>query len=208
MTMEIERFLENLASDNPTPGGGSASALAGALSASLLAMVAGLSLKKGQAENREMKEIKEIKRKALVIQKRLHRAIEEDARSYDAVIEAFRLPRGEGKERLYRSRMIQKAYRKATVTPQRVCELSAQLLEFSKVLLAVGNPNAFSDTGVAAYLAHAALGGGLLNIRINLGSIKDKRFKKERERLTRDLSKKRNRLMIAIQGELEIVAGS
>jgi formiminotetrahydrofolate cyclodeaminase len=205
MTMEIERFLENLASDNPTPGGGSASALAGALSASLLAMVAGLSLKKGQAENREMKEIK---RKALVIQKRLHRAIEEDARSYDAVIEAFRLPRGEGKERLYRSRMIQRAYRKATVTPQRVCELSAQLLEFSKVLLAVGNPNAFSDTGVAAYLAHAALGGGLLNIRINLGSIKDKRFKKERERLTRDLSKKRDRLMGAIQGKLEIVAGS
>ena len=203
--MEIERFLETLASDNPTPGGGSASALAGALSASLLAMVAGLSLKKGQARNREMKEIK---RKALVIQKKLHRAIEEDARSYDTVIESFRLPRGEEKERLYRSRMIQRAYRKATVTPQRVCELSAQLLEFSKVLLAVGNQNAFSDTGVAAYLAHAALGGGLLNIRINLGSIKDKRFKKERERLLRDLSKKRNRLMSAIQGELEIVAGS
>jgi formiminotetrahydrofolate cyclodeaminase len=204
-SMEIERFLETLASDSPTPGGGSASALAGALSASLVAMVAGLSLKKGQVQNRLMKEIK---RKALVIRKKLQRAIEEDARSYDAVIEAFRLPRGEEKERLYRSRMVQRAYQKAPVTPQRVCELSFQLLEFSKTLLDKGNPNAFSDAGVAAYLAHTALGGGLLNIRINLGSIKDKRFKKEKERLMRDLSKKRDRLMSAIQRELEIVAGS
>jgi formiminotetrahydrofolate cyclodeaminase len=203
--MEIDRFLEILASDSPTPGGGSASALAGALSASLVAMVAGLTLKKGQVQNRLMKEIK---RKALVIRKKLHRAIEEDARSYDAVIEAFRLPRGEEKERLYRSRMIQRAYQKATVTPQRVCELSFQLLEFSKTLLDKGNPNAFSDAGVAAYLAHTALGGGLLNIQINLGSIKDKRFKKEKERLMRHLSRKRDRLMSAIQGELEIVAGS
>jgi methenyltetrahydrofolate cyclohydrolase len=198
--MEIERFLENLASDAPTPGGGCASALAGALSASLAAMVAGYSYKKGQGRNREMKEMK---REALVIQKRLYKAIEDDARSYDAVIEAFRLPKRDERERLYRSGMIQKAYRKATVTPQKVCELSLQLLELSKDLLKKGNRNAFSDAGVGAYLANAALGGGLLNVEINLGSSKDGAFRKEKERLMRLLSKKRDRLMKAIQKELK-----
>ena len=88
--MKIKKFLENLASDAPTPGGGSASALSGSLSASLVAMVAGLSCKKGQPESREMKEIR---KRALGIQQRLYRAIEEDARSFDAVMEAFRLSR-------------------------------------------------------------------------------------------------------------------
>ena len=90
--MKIKKFLEDLASDTPTPGGGSASALSGALSASLVAMVAGLSYKKGQPESGEMKAIR---KKALMIQQRLYRAIEEDAGSFDAVMEAFRLPRDE-----------------------------------------------------------------------------------------------------------------
>jgi formiminotetrahydrofolate cyclodeaminase len=199
MAMEIKHFLDNLASSAPTPGGGSASALAGSLSASLIAMVAGLSCKKGQTLNREMREIK---RKALVIQEKLFRAIDEDARSFDAVMEAFRLSREGGKERLYRSRMIQKAYQKATVTPQKVCELSIPLMEFAEFLLREGNPNAISDTGVAAYMAGAALGGGVLNIRINLGSIKDKAFREGKERLIRQLLKRQDRLLKAIESYL------
>jgi formiminotetrahydrofolate cyclodeaminase len=198
--MEVQRFLSNLASDTPTPGGGSASALSGALSASLIAMVAGLSYERGQAEGKEMREIK---RKALMIQKRLYRAIEEDARSFDAVMAAFRLSRDEEEQRLYRSRMIQKAYQKATITPHKVCELSLQLLEFSKFLLRKGNQNAFSDTGVAAYLAHAALKGGMLNIRINLGAIRDKGFRSEKEEFMRRVAQKRDDLMTEIQKEIK-----
>ena len=200
--MQLERFLEDLASGRPIPGGGSASALAGALSASLVAMVAGLSCKGRGIQTREMREIR---RKALTIRKRLTRAIEEDARSYDTVLKAFRLPREKDRERLYRSRRIQRAYQGATVTPQRVCELSLRLLEFSKVLLARGNRNAFSDTGVAAYLADTAMGGGLLNIRINLNSIRDKTFRREKERAIRDLTKRRDRLVGAIRKELECI---
>ena len=198
--MEIQQFLNNLSSDTPTPGGGCASALAGALSASLILMVAGLSSKKGQPENREMKAIK---KRALAIRQKLHRAIEEDAQSFDSVMKAFRLPKDNEKERLYRSRMIQKAYQMATVTPQKVCELSVQLLEFSKFLLEKGNQNAFSDTGVAAYLANAALEGGMLNIRINLGAINDELFKKGKERLIRRLLQKRDRLMREIQEKIK-----
>jgi len=138
-----------------------------------------------------------------MIQKKLHRAIEEDARSFDAVMAAFRLPRDEEKQRLRRSGVIQKAYQKATIAPQKVCELSLQLLEFSKFLLQKGNQNAFSDTGVAAYLANAALNGGMLNIRINLGSIRDNGFRSEKEGLIRRLIQERRRLMTEIQKEIK-----
>jgi formiminotetrahydrofolate cyclodeaminase len=167
--MELKRFLEKLSSDTPTPGGGSASALAGALSASLVAMVAGLSSRKNKAR---MKGMKGIRRNGLSIQKRLVRAIDEDSKSFEDVIKAFRLPRTSEKERLRRVREIQKAYRKATLTPQLVCGQSLRLLEYSWSLILKGNPNAISDAGVAAFLADAAFTGGLLNIQVNLGEKK------------------------------------
>ena len=198
--MDIKKFLETLAAGTPTPGGGSASALAGSLSASLIAMVAELSIRKAQSQNRRMREIR---KRALVIQERLFRAIDEDARSFDAVMDAFRLSREGERDRLYRRRMIQKAYRKATVTPQKVCESSLLLLEFAEFLLREGNRNALSDTGVAACLAGAALEGGILNIRINLGSIKDRAFRRGKDRLIRRLSKKKELLMAAIQKRMQ-----
>jgi len=123
--VEIKRFLEKLASDAPTPGGGSASALAGALSASLVAMVAGLTLKK---EKTKKKSMEEIRKKAIAIQRKLLRAVDKDAESYQEVLKAFRLPQNTEEERLYRIKMIQRAYQKATVTPQLVCECSISLL--------------------------------------------------------------------------------
>ena len=185
--MEIIRFLEKLSSASPTPGGGSASALAGALSASLVAMVAGLSPKQ--------KRIVDIRRRSLVIQKRLYRAIKEDAESYEAVLKAFRLPKRTENERLIRTKAIQKAYQKATVTPQWVSEQSVKLLEYSHILILKGNPNAISDAGVAAFLADTALKGGLLNIGINLSAIRDKSFTKKMRLLMGRLERRRNQLM-------------
>ena len=197
--MEITKFLNLLASDAPTPGGGSASAFAGALSASLVAMVAGLSVNKGRLTK---KEAKDIRRKALTIQRKLHRAITEDAKSFDSVITAFRLPKHTEKERLHRAKMIQRAYQKATVVPTRVCENSAELLECCRILVAKGNPNAWSDIGVAAYLANAAVQGGTLNVKINLASIRDRSFGGKTLQLIRRLSKKRERLFCEIQKSL------
>lgn len=190
--MEIKRFLEKLSSDSPTPGGGSASALTGALAASLVAMVAGLSMKKGRLKQEE---IGELKRKALRIQKRLLRAVHEDAASYDEVIRAFRLPKNTEEERARRNKMIQKAYRGATIIPQLVCRHSMQLLDYSRTLVLKGNPNTISDAGVAAFLADAALAGGLLNIRINLVPGTEKRFLRRMNLLMRQHEKKRNQLM-------------
>ena len=190
--MKIEQFLEELASDTPTPGGGCASALAGALAASLTAMVAGLSLKKGKLPRAEAQRIR---KRAMTIQRRLYRAIDEDAEGYDAVLRAFRLPKEEEKERLHRSEMIQKALQKAIAAPQVVCEQAIRVLEFCKPLLTEGNPNTTSDTAVAAHLANAALEGGILNIRINLRSIRDRSFRREKEQVMRLFSKRRDRLI-------------
>ncbi len=193
--MELKQFLENVAANTPTPGGGSVSALSGALSASLVAMVAGLSSKKGKAKQKGMEEIR---KKALTIQKRLFRAMDEDLKSFDAVIKAFRLPRGSEKERLHRVREIQKAYQNATLTPQLVCQQSIQLLEYSKTLVLKGNPNAMSDAGVAAFLADAALAGGLLNIGINLVAVTERTFAKKMNVSMQRWAKKRNDLMKTI----------
>jgi formiminotetrahydrofolate cyclodeaminase len=198
--MEIRRFLEKLSSATPTPGGGSASALAGTLSASLILMTAGLSLRKGRLKENELGEIR---KKVLTIQKRLFRAIEEDAKSYEAVLKAFHLPKGTEKKRLARSRAIRQAYRKATITPQLVCQQSIELLEYSNTLIVKGNPNALSDVGVAAFLADTAVKGGLLNIGINLGPVRDKSFRKKMHSLAEKLEKRRNQLMRTIQKKLK-----
>ena len=197
--MEIRRFLERLSANTPTPGGGSASALAGTLSASLILMAAGLSLKKGKMKERELRGIK----KAVSgIQKRLFRAIEEDARSYEAVLKAFHLPKGTEKQRRVRSKAIRQAYRKATITPQLVCQQSIELLEYSDMLILKGNPNALSDVGVAAFLADTALKGGLLNIGINLGPVRDQSFGKRMHSLAGKLGKRRNQLIGKIEKAL------
>ena len=197
--MDIRRFLEKLSSSTPTPGGGSASALAGTLSASLILMTAGLSLKKGKMKGRELRGMK---KEVSGIQKRLFRAIEEDAESYEAVLKAFRLPKRTENERLIRTKAIQKAYQKATVTPQLVSEQSVKLLEYSHILILKGNPNAISDAGVAAFLADTALKGGLLNIGINLGAVRDQAFRKKMGLLAGKLEKRRNQIMERIQEAL------
>jgi formiminotetrahydrofolate cyclodeaminase len=197
--MELKRFLEKMSSDTPTPGGGSASALVGALSASLVTMVAGLSSKKGKTKQKGMEGIR---RKGLSIQKRLFQAIDEDSKSFDAVIKAFRLPKNSEKERLHRVKEIQKAYQRATLTPQLVCQQSLQLLEYSRALILRGNPNAISDAGVAAFLADAAFAGGVLNIKINLVAVAEKDFTKKMNILMGNWARKRNQVMKAILKKL------
>jgi formiminotetrahydrofolate cyclodeaminase len=198
--MDIKRFLEKLSSDTPTPGGGSASALTGALSASLVLMTAGLSLKKGKMKERELRGIN---KEVSGIQEGLFRAIEGDAQSYEAVLTAFRLPKSTERERLIRTKAIQKAFRGATVAPQLVCRHSVRLLEYSKILILKGNPNAISDVGVAACLADAALKGGMLNIGINLGPTEDPVFGRRMRSWVGKLEKKRNQLMETIQKKLK-----
>ncbi|MBM4340315.1 MAG: cyclodeaminase/cyclohydrolase family protein [Deltaproteobacteria bacterium] len=197
--MDIKRFLEKLSSDDPTPGGGSASALAGAMSAALIGMVAGLTMRKETSKHKEMMLIKERNRRA---QKRLLCAVDEDARSYQEVLKAFRFPKHTEKEKNARRRRIEKAFKNATVTPELVSRFAVILLQDSYTVITKGTPNALSDAGVGAFLADTALKGGLMNIEINLGSIKDKAFVKEKKSLIKNLEKRRQHLIAKISKSL------
>jgi formiminotetrahydrofolate cyclodeaminase len=167
-------------------------------------MVAGLSMNRGKLKRREAGKIRNTCRLA---QRKLTKAIEEDAESYKDVLKAFRLPRTTESNIMNRRRMIQRALQKATRTPQVICGHSLTLLECSRILLLKGNPNAWSDVGVAAYLANAALDGAVLNIRINLESIRDGSFKKEMSGLIRRVLRGRNRLMTQITKALTAKSG-
>jgi len=196
--MEIKQFLEELSSGSPTPGGGSASALAGALAASLIAMVARLS---DRGEKPVRREMREIEKKAVRFREQLHRAMGEDIEAFDEVMAAFRLPKETETQRLVRRKKIEKAYRGATRPPQKVCEASLALLELTKILLRKGNPNAFSDAGVAVFLSCAATEGGLLNIQINLASISDRVFTKGKQKAVADLRRRLAKRMAEIRKE-------
>ena len=168
-------FLGELASAEPTPGGGSASALAGALSAALVSMVCRLTLGRAKFAAGEA-EMQSALERAELLRQRLTRAVDDDAGAYEAVIAAYRLPRSSEAEKQSRSAAIQAALKEATRVPLDVAGDCAQLLEMARFVAENGNPNAASDAGVAALLAGAGLRGAAHNVRINLPGIKDTAF--------------------------------
>jgi methenyltetrahydrofolate cyclohydrolase len=172
----LAEFTEALASGAPTPGGGSASALAGALAAGLVAMVA-----RNTAANPSFAEnavaLGEIETDAELHREELVRLVDEDAAAFDRVMAAFRLPKETDELKAARSLEIQEGYRGAAEPPLQVCRRALDVLALAARVAELGNPNAVSDAGVAALLAASALEGAALNVEINLGSIKDEAYR-------------------------------
>jgi methenyltetrahydrofolate cyclohydrolase len=165
--LSLAAFGAELASDAPTPGGGSASALAGALAAGLVAMVARLT----------PDELAGVVEEADGLRTDLLRLVDEDAGAFDRVMAAFRQPKATPEEQAARSEAIQQGYRGAVEPPLGVCTDAVRVLELAAQVAERGNRNAVSDAGVAAHLAAAALEGAALNVRINLAAIKDEAFR-------------------------------
>jgi glutamate formiminotransferase / formiminotetrahydrofolate cyclodeaminase len=170
-----EPFLEAVAAPTATPGGGSVSALAGALAASLGQMVAGLSRKKkSQAAfvNRLSETLDELRRTAAV----LAEAIDSDATAYDAVMAAYKLPQEGAEEKSARDEAIQHATRGAAEVPLQVAERSVVLFERLGQLASIAAASMKSDLEVARLMASAAARGALANVEINLESIVDANY--------------------------------
>jgi glutamate formiminotransferase/formiminotetrahydrofolate cyclodeaminase len=165
-------FLDRLASDEPTPGGGSAAALAGSLAASLLAMVAGISLrsKKRAADHPRFREMAD---EARGLRAELDLAVEEDARAFEDLLRARRLPQGSDDESASRAEALRRATLGAALVPIKVARAALRLLELLLELAERGNPNAISDVGVAVRAAVAALEGAGYNVRINLKGMEE-----------------------------------
>jgi methenyltetrahydrofolate cyclohydrolase len=195
--MSLEAFGDALASHQATPGGGCASALSGALAAALVAMVARTTI--GEKFADRSAEMGEIAADADRLKDELLSLVDEDAEAFDRVMDAFRLPRETPEEQEARADAIQKAYSGATDPPLRVCALSVRVLELAAAVAEQGNPNAVSDAGVAALLAATALEGGALNVRINLGSLKDEALRTTREADVNEAQARGRELLAQVQ---------
>jgi methenyltetrahydrofolate cyclohydrolase len=171
----LASFLQELSSGAATPGGGCASAFAGALAVGLVAMVA-----------RNTGGLDEIAAEADSLRGELEKLVDADAAAFEEVMTAFRLPKETDEQKAERSTAIQAAYKEAVEPPLAVCERAHRVLELAGSVAEQGNPNAVSDAGVAALLAASALEGAALNVEINLGSIKDEIYRTGRAKAVED----------------------
>ena len=171
----VSELLAAFRSSEPTPGGGSASALAGAAGASLLAMVAGLPKPKADARE-EIERLKDAGARCTALAVRLEGLIDEDSDAYERVVNAFRLPKSTDEEKAARTAGIQHALTAATEAPLLVMRHCAEALAAAGTVGELGNPNAWSDVQVAVRLLQAALHGAQANVEINLGSLKDAEY--------------------------------
>jgi formiminotetrahydrofolate cyclodeaminase len=171
----IRNLLTAFSSADPTPGGGSASALASAVGASLLTMVAGLpKTRSGSEEDRAV--LASAAGALAGIREDLTLAIDADTAAYDQVVAAYKRPKASADEQAARAAAIQQALRGATDVPLGVLRQSAAALRLSTAIAAHGHRAAASDIGVAVALLRAGARGARLNVQINLGSMPDAEY--------------------------------
>jgi glutamate formiminotransferase / formiminotetrahydrofolate cyclodeaminase len=204
ISLPVSRFVDEVSSDTPVPGGGSAAALAGSLGAALAAMVANLTV--GRTGHDE--ELSEMSVRAQATKQALAENVDEDARAFNGVMAAMRMPRTTETERSARDQMLQTAYRRAAEVPLDTARLSLTALELARVAARKGRRDAASDAGTAALLAHAAVEGAALNVLINLGALTDEMFvracRSEVDRLRALAQRIGDEVAEEIRGRLEV----
>lgn len=168
----VREILAAFSSPNPTPGGGSASALTAAVGVSLLMMVGGLAkTRNGSDEDRAA--LAAASAALAAIRDRLTAAIDSDATAYDQVVAAYRLPKTTPDEQQARKGVIQRALQSATDVPLSVMRLSAEGCQQAAIVAGHGHRAAASDVGAAIALLRAGLHGAGLNVAINIGGVSD-----------------------------------
>lgn len=190
--LSVKDFLATLSGDSPAPGGGSVSALAGALSAALCTMVARLTLGK-EKYGGAWQAMERLRDEADSLCSTLLKLVEEDSSAYNRVVEAFRMPKDNPGAR---QEAIQSAYREAASVPMETLRAASGLAGLVKTALDRGNPNCLTDAGVAAQLVRAAVNGAAYNVRINLPAIKDRNF-------TSQLATETSELLDRVEGSLK-----
>lgn len=176
--MTVEGFADETASESPAPGGGSISALSGALGVSLGTMVANLSSHKaGWDEKWEM--FSEWAEKGQHLKDELLFLVDEDTRAFNKIMDAFGMPKGTDDEKKARKQAIQEASKYAIKVPFRVMEKSLESMQVMKAMAETGMEASASDVGVGALCARTAVMGAYLNVKINAGGLEDKDFAAE-----------------------------
>lgn len=180
----IKDYVAETASGDPTPGGGSVAAVAASLGAALTSMV--YNLTEGKKVYREFEDnvrqemdssYEEIKKSI----ERLNHFVDEDTKAFDDVMKAFGMPKVTDEDKKVRTQAIQTGYKKALELPLECAKECLHVLELQEVFADHGNVQAITDVGVGALLAYTGLEGALLNVSINLNSIKDDAYRTEKE---------------------------
>ncbi|MBA3062600.1 MAG: cyclodeaminase/cyclohydrolase family protein [Atribacteria sp.] len=175
---KVSNFLDELASNSPTPGGGSVAALAGALGAALISMVGNLTIGKKKYEDVE-EDIKKIISSSEKLRYELSQLIEEDVMAFNNFMATYKMPKETEDEKKIRAEKIQESLIEAAKVPLTVAYKCLDVLSLSKEVAEKGNINVISDAGVAVLMAQAALESAILNVKINLRMIKDEKARTE-----------------------------
>ncbi len=183
----VGAFLDTLASNAPTPGGGSVAALSGAMAAGLISMVCALTLGKPQFAEFE-EEIRTIHQQAEDLRSELQQLAQEDIEVFNLLAAAYKLPRTTDADAASRRAAIQKVTRNATEVPLRTARAASKLLPLCTALSHRCSRLVVSDVGVAAALGRATVQSALLNVEINLSGIEDKFYVREVRAQIEDLT--------------------
>jgi formiminotetrahydrofolate cyclodeaminase len=172
---QIESFLEALASQSATPGGGSAAAIIGAMGAALVSMVCNLTI--GKKKYAEVEgDMKEVLAKAQALRRKLIGMIEDDVKAFDAVMGAYGMPKETDADKAARDKAIQAALKQATDVPMACARAARQVIDIASIASDKGNLNVISDAGVGVLAGYAALRSAALNVFTNARMITDKTF--------------------------------
>jgi methenyltetrahydrofolate cyclohydrolase len=201
MDLKVEAFVKETASPSPVPGGGSVSALAGALAAALSAMVAALTLGKKGYEGVE-KEMAQLHSAAMALKQELMQAVDLDAMAYDTFLSALKLPKTTRAEEETRGLEMQAAIRKICDVPLSIARSALAVLHLAAAVIEKGRKDIVTDAAVAVFLSRAALRGALYNVKFNLRSVKDTAYIQEclrlAEEMETDAAEKEKRVLAAI----------
>jgi formiminotetrahydrofolate cyclodeaminase len=192
----IREYLDALASGESTPGGGSATGLAGALGAALGSMVANFTIGKEKYADVEA-EMQQALQRSEELRAELTELMDADAEAYGKVTEAYKLPKDTDEQSAARTAAIQEALKGAAEVPLTVARCCFEVLKLSVPLAENGNTYLVTDAGVAARLADAALHSAWLNVEINLRSIKDEAFCEEKRQTLGDMTTEGKALLAA-----------
>ena len=171
----LKKYLDDLAAKLPAPGGGSAAALTAATGAALISMVCNFTVGKEKYKSVE-DQIKDLLSSSETLREKLMSLVDEDVAAYKKVSSAYSLPKDSPEDKRKREQAMQEGLKEALATPLEVCKLSHQAVKLCPVMSEKGNANLISDVGVAVALLASAFQSALLNVEINLKSIKDNEF--------------------------------
>jgi glutamate formiminotransferase / formiminotetrahydrofolate cyclodeaminase len=205
VSMTVEDFADETASESPAPGGGSVSALVGALGVSLGTMVANLSSHKAGWDER-WEEFSTWAEKGQKFKEELIFLVDEDTRAFNRIMDAFGLPKGNDEEKKARKAAIQEASKYAIQVPFRVMEKSLESMQVLEAMAKIGMEASASDVGVGALCARTAVMGAYLNVKINAAGLEDKAFAEEYvkkgEKVVEQAQKKEAEILVIIDGKI------